>query len=170
MKSRFSHLFMAVLLLVCTPQVFAQFEKRNWPNNASFPPFEYSDLSGQLWNWQQVKGKVVVINFWATWCVPCTDELPSLQQLQDLNQNNNFVVLTINNKEAPSRIRNFNLKNGFTLPVIADRQGDIAKSWGIKIFPTSVILSREGKPIWVIEGSADWTSKEISNLLNITPN
>ena len=170
MKSRASHLFLAVLLLVCSCQVFAQFEKRNWPTNISAPSIEYTDLSGQLWNWPQLKGKVVVINFWATWCTPCTEELPSLQQLQDLKQNNNFIVLTINNKEAPSRIRNFNLKNGFTLPVVADRQGDIAKSWGIKIFPTSVILSREGKPIWVIEGSADWTSKEISNLLNITPN
>lgn len=165
MKSWSGLLLTAILLLVCSPHVFAQFEKRTWPTNASAPSIEYTDLSGQLWNWPQLKGKVVVINFWATWCAPCTEELPSLQRLQDLNPKNNLIVLTINHKEAPSKIRQFNAANGFTLPVVADRQGDIAKSWGIKIFPTTILLSRDGKPIWIIEGSADWTSQEISDLL-----
>jgi thiol-disulfide isomerase/thioredoxin len=165
MKPRSRFLIFAVLLLLSSTQLFAQFAKRPWTANVRTPSIEYTDLSGQLWNWQKFKGKVLVINFWATWCAPCTEELPSLQRLQDLHQNNHLTVLTINHKEAPSKIRQFNAASGFTLPVVADREGDIAKSWGVKIFPTSVILSTEGKPLWIIEGSVDWTSKEILDLL-----
>ena len=166
MKSGYRLFLWAVLLLFGSPHVSAQFVKRPWPSNVSVPSMEFTDLSGRSWNWPQLKGKVVVINFWATWCAPCIEELPSLQRLQELNQNKPLMVLTINHKEGPRKIRQFNAENGFTLPVVADRQGDISKQWGIKIFPTTVLFSKEGQPLWIIEGSADWNSKEIDQWLN----
>ena len=165
MKSRICFLWLSVCLLVGSPEVFAQFAKRSWPANAKVPSIDYTDLTGQVLSWQQLQGKVVVINFWATWCAPCTEELPSLQRLQEMKLGSDLVVITINHKERLGKIRSFNLDTGFNLPVVADSQGEIAKNWGIKIFPTSVILSREGKPTWIIEGSADWTSKELLDLL-----
>ena len=154
-------------LLIFASQAHAQFEKKAWPKSFNAPPIEYTDLSGKTWNWQQLKGKVVVLNFWATWCAPCLEELPSLQTLQDFTENSGVVILTINVKETPSKIQQFVARNGFNLPVIADRQGEIAKKWAVKVFPTSMIVSAQRKPTWIVEGPVDWTSKEASEWLNV---
>lgn len=169
MKSRFGYLFLTVVLFGYSSLVLAQFEIRPWPNNTNAPPIEHTDISGQVFSSHELKGKVLLINFWATWCAPCTEELPSLQKLQEINQDKHLLVLTINNKESINKIRNFKRKNDMTLPVVTDVQGDITKQWGIKIFPTTVMLTGDGKPKWIVEGSADWTSKEISDLLAISP-
>ncbi len=156
---------LGVALIVFCNQVLAQFEKRHWSTESDPPNIEYTDISGNTWNGFQLKGKIVVLNFWATWCAPCMEEMPSLQKLQDNSQSNQLLVLTINNKESPGKIQQFIGKNQFTLPVITDRQGVIAKKWGVKIFPTSIVLSHQGKPMWIIEGAVDWTGQEMQELL-----
>jgi len=153
-------------LVLCTTQVHAQFEKKPWPKAMAVPRIEYTDLSGKAWDGQQLKGKVVVLNFWATWCAPCLEELPSLQTFQDFSHQNEIVILTINVKETPSKITTFLTRNGFNFPVIADRYGEITKKWGVKLFPTSVVVSAQGKPVWIVEGSVDWTHPEVSEWLN----
>ena len=157
-------------LAIYATQAHAQYEKKPWPQSLDFPRIEYTDLSGKAWDWQQLKGKVVVLNFWATWCAPCLEELPSLQTLQDFTNNTGVVILTVNVKETPSKIQQFVTRNGFNLPIIADRQGDLAKKWAVKIFPTTVILSAQGKPTWMVEGPVDWTGKEASEWLKVTFN
>jgi thiol-disulfide isomerase/thioredoxin len=148
-------------LVLCTTHALAQFDKKRWPKGMVVPSIEYTDLSGKAWEPHQLKGKVVILNFWATWCAPCLEELPSLQTLRDFSTSNDLLILTINVKETPSKIQQFVSRNGYTFPVIADRQGDISKKWGVKLFPTSVVISTQGKPIWIVEGPVDWTSKEI---------
>jgi len=156
-----------LVLVIGANQAHAQFEKKRWHKNSAAPNIDFTDLSGRAWNWQQLKGKVVVLNFWATWCAPCLEELPSLQTLQDFSNSNEVVILTVNVKESPSKIQQFVARTGFTFPVIADRQGDIAKQWGVKIFPTTVIMSTQGNPGWIVEGPVDWTGKEASEWLKV---
>ena len=152
---------LGLALVLCTTQTQAQFEKKRWPKGMVAPSIEYTDLSGKAWEPNQLKGKVVILNFWATWCAPCLEELPSLQTFQDFSTSNDLLILTVNVKETPSKIQQFVSRNGYTFPVIADRQGDISKKWGVKLFPTSVVISAQGKPTWIVEGPVDWTSKEI---------
>lgn len=156
---------LGLALVLCATQAQAQFEKKPWPKALAAPSIEYTDLSGKAWGSPQLKSKVVVLNFWATWCAPCLEELPSLQTLQEFSNSNEIVILTINVKETPSKIQQFMGRNSFNFPVIADRQGDIAKKWGVKVFPTTVIVSAQGKPVWFVEGSVDWTNQEISEWL-----
>lgn len=168
MNSRLALSLLGILMLACSNHALAQYEKKPWPPHLTAPAIDYTELSGQLWDRQLLKGKVVVINFWASWCAPCIEEMPSLQRLQESIPKNQLIVLTINHKETPIKIRNFNQRNGFTLPVIADQQGNIAKSWGIKIFPSTIVLSPHNQPLWSIEGSTDWASDEWIGLLNAT--
>ena len=145
-----------LVLTLFANQASAQFEKKPWPKSIAAPRIEYTDLSGKTWNGQHLKGRVVILNFWATWCAPCLEELPSLQTLQDFSDNAEVVILTINVKESPNKIEPFMKRNGFTFPVIADRSGEISKKWGVRLFPTSVVISAQGKPVWVFEGTVDW--------------
>jgi peroxiredoxin len=138
----------------------AQFQKSPWPQKTSMPTVEWVDVSGKTWARDQLKGKVVLINFWATWCAPCLEELPSLQTWLEFSRGTDVLVLTVNVKDPLSRIQTFMSRNGFTFPVVSDRQGAIAKQWGVKVFPTSVLLSPQGQPAWVIEGAVDWAATE----------
>jgi thiol-disulfide isomerase/thioredoxin len=152
---------LGLAFVLCANYAHAQFEKKRWPKGMVVPSIEYSDLSGKAWDLNHLKGKVVILNFWATWCAPCLEELPSLQTFQDFSNSNDLLILTINVKETPSKIQEFVSRHGYTFPVIADRQGDISKKWGVKLFPTSIVMSTQGKPTWIVEGPVDWTSKEI---------
>jgi thiol-disulfide isomerase/thioredoxin len=140
--------------------VQAQHLKTPWPSRVTVPALEWVDVSGKPWNRDQLAGKVVVINFWATWCAPCLEELPSLQTLLEFSRDADVVVLTVNVKDPLARIQQFVSRNGFTFPVVSDRQGAMARHWGVKVFPTSVLISSQGKPVWVIEGAVDWAGRE----------
>lgn len=150
-----------VILALCwTGALQAQHLKSPWPSRLAQPAIDWVDESGKTWNRSQLAGKTVVINFWATWCAPCLDELPSLQTLREFSRDTNVVVLTVNVKDPVSRIHQFVSRNGFTFPVVSDRQGALARLWGVKVYPTSVLVSPQGKPVWVIEGAVDWTGRE----------
>lgn len=160
------HLWIIVLCLALSAKdSLAQFEKKPWPQGIPIPSIQLTDLSGKAWDLKQLKGKVVILNFWATWCAPCLEELPSIQALQDFNSSNEAIVLTVNFKELPSKVRHFVNQNGYSFPVVADQQGDISKKWGVRLFPTTVVISPQGKPTWIVEGPVDWANKEISDWL-----
>ena len=133
------------------------------------PAIEWVDVSGKSWSLDQLKGKSVAVNFWATWCAPCLEELPSLQTLLEFSRGSDVVVLTVNVKDPLSRIQQFVSRNGFTFPVVSDRQGAMARQWGVKVFPTSVLISPQGKPVWVIEGAVDWAGQDAGEWIRGLP-
>lgn len=136
---------------------FAQFEKTPWPANSK--PFiaEFKDSKGQTISAESLKGKKLVLNFWATWCAPCKEELPTLQVFSDLQDPQQTVVLTINVKEPASRAQRFMQNNQITLPLIPDPQGEWAKKFDVKVFPTTLLVGPNGRIQWRIVGEADWS-------------
>jgi len=162
-------LLWACLAVCSTGAVQAQYLKSPWPSRVAVPAIEWVDVSGKTWSLDQLQGKAVVVNFWATWCAPCLEELPSLQTLHEFSRDSDVVVLTVNVKDPLSRIQQFVSRNGFTFPVVYDRQGSTARSWAVKVFPSTVLISPQGRPVWMIEGAVDWAGQDAGEWIRRLP-
>ena len=162
-------LFLGVCLVVLlssfvAPNAWAQFDKTAWPANMATPKIEAADLQGKAWNATELAGKVVVLNFWATWCAPCKDELPTLQTLHDISDAQT-VVLTINVREPAARAARYMQSTGMTFPVISDAKGELAKRWGVTVYPTTVLIAPNGQARWRIVGDVDWSGAQANTWL-----
>ena len=146
----------AVLLLACSQLSFAQYEKQPWPAKQALPALQGTDQHGKAWDLKALTGKVVVLNFWATWCAPCKEELPSLQTLADL-QEGPMQVLTVNVKEPAQRAWRYAQATGLQVPVIPDPKGELTQAFGVKVFPTTVVINAQGRPLYRVVGAVDWT-------------
>ena len=142
-----------------TSNAWAQFDKTRWPANVPTPHIDAADLQGKTWNATELAGKVVVLNFWATWCAPCKDELPTLQTLHDISDSYT-VVLTINVREPAARAVRYMQSTGMTFPVIADSKGELAKRWGVTVYPTTILIAPNGQARWRIVGDVDWSGPQ----------
>lgn len=127
------------------------------PWQGAVPPLQAVDTQGKTWRLDDLRGRAVLLNFWASWCEPCRAEMPTLQQVADLYGSDKLLVLAINFKEHPARAIQFAASTGLTVPVLLDPQGLTAKAWGVKVFPTTVLLDRRGRPYRRVQGEADWT-------------
>ena len=157
-------LFLGVCLAVFSSafvptKAWAQFDKTAWPANVVTPKIEAADLQGKTWNTTELAGKVVVLNFWATWCAPCKDELPILQTLHDISDSQT-VVLTINVREPAARAARYMQSTGMTFPVISDAKGELAKRWGVTVYPTTILIAPHGQARWRIVGDVDWSGTQ----------
>lgn len=91
--------------------------------------------------------------------------MPTLQQVADFYGPEKLLVLAINFKEPPARALQFAQTTGVTLPILLDLKGEAARRWGVKVFPTSLGIDRQGKPRQRIQGEVDWTSSAAEKLI-----
>lgn len=140
------------------PSAWAQFERSAWPPSQATPVWQAPDIQGRAWRSDALKGRVVVLNFWATWCAPCKEELPTLQTLSDFVDPQQVVVLALNVKEPASRVQRYAQSTGLDMPVLLDPKGEVAQLFGVKVFPTTILLDRQGRARWRIVGEVDWHS------------
>ncbi|KQP15136.1 TlpA disulfide reductase family protein [Pseudorhodoferax sp. Leaf267] len=143
----------------------AQHEVTAWSARTPFPAIEALDLDGKTWRLADLKGRAVLLNFWASWCEPCRAEMPTLQQLADLYGDDRLAVLALNFKEsAPTALR-FVQRTGLRLPVLLDRDGAIARDCGVRVFPSTVLIAPDGRPRQRVRGELDWTGREAGALV-----
>lgn len=133
------------------------FDVKPPPRGTTVPAVLGTDLSGRVWNSSDLRGRAVLLNFWASWCEPCRAEMPSLHALQ-VRHGDALVVLAINHKESPQHVQRFVQRQGWTIPVITDPQGAQAGRWGIGVFPSSVLINAAGQPVALVRGEVDWAS------------
>lgn len=150
-------LIAAFAAVALTTQLHAA-EIREWPGTPAAPALELLTVDGAPLSLAQLRGKVVLVNFWATWCEPCITEMPSLQRLRDELGPRGFEVLAVNYQEGPVRINEFIRKMKLSLPMVRDTDGSVAKQWGARVFPASFLIDRDGKIRYAVSGDADWTS------------
>ncbi len=136
-------------------------ELKRWKDKPVAPAIDLLTIDGAALSLQQLRGKVVLVNFWATWCEPCITEMPSLQRLHDQLRGDGFEVLAVNYQEGPARIKSFIDKMNFTLPVVRDTDGDVARAWGARVFPANYLVDRAGNIRYWMSGAADWTSPRL---------
>jgi peroxiredoxin len=135
-------------------------ELKPWAGGPA-PALELEDLAGQTHRLADYKGKVVLVNFWATWCEPCRAEMPSMDGLRSAMEGRPFQVLAVNLAEPLSRIERFlgTLPLGF--PLLRDRDGAVAKAWRARVLPASFLIGRDGRIRYVAYGELDWTSAPV---------
>ena len=119
-------------------------ELKRWKGKPAAPAIDLMTIDGRPLSLQALRGKVVLVNFWATWCEPCIREMPSLQQLRDQLHADGFEVLAVNYQEGPARINSFIEKLQLSLPVVRDTDGSVARAWGARIFPANYLVDRAG--------------------------
>lgn len=125
------------------------------------PPLALNDLQGDLHRLGDYRGKVVLINFWATWCAPCRDEMPSIQRLKEKLAGRPFAVLAVNLDEPESRIRKFLSETKLDLTILLDVGKKAARAWQARILPASFIVGADGKVRYSLVGEIHWDHEHI---------
>ena len=114
-----------------------------------------------------IKGKVVFLNFWATWCGPCKEEMPSMEALYKQFKDKNFVFLTISvDYEGLTPVKAFIERTQYTFPVLLDPKNDTLDLFAVTRIPTTFIIDKEGRMIGRAIGPRNWKSPEFESILN----
>ncbi|WP_162247131.1 TlpA disulfide reductase family protein [Rhizobacter sp. Root404] len=129
---------------------------RPWPAGRPTPALALTDLDGKAWSLAALKGRPVVLNFWASWCEPCRAEMPSLELLQTRHEKAGLVILSVNYQEPAPKIKRFLETLPFSLPILLDREGEAAAAWTPRVFPTTVLIDRGGTARSSVLGELDW--------------
>ncbi len=129
--------------------------------------FTLPDLSGNPIRLSDLKGKVLLLNFFATWCAPCRDEMPSLEALFQANQNKDFLILGISRDvEGKKAVAPFMKEYGLTFPVVLDPEMRAFQLYFIRAIPVTYLLDRQGRIAGMHTGVADWNSSEAQALID----
>ena len=113
------------------------------------PDFVVEDMDGEPHSLRDYRGKVVLINFWATWCPPCRREMPSLENLYQKLRDQPFAILAINQWESPDHVFSYmgDLSVFPTFPILFDRKSEVSEAFGVKGLPTSVVVDKQGRVV-----------------------
>jgi len=125
------------------------------------PALELSDLAGRTHKLADYRGKVVLVNFWATWCEPCREEMPSIERLRASLEGRPFAVLAVNLAEPESRIRKFLDTMPLGFAVLLDRDAKVARAWQAKMLPATYVVDRDGMVRFQHRGELDWSRPEV---------
>lgn len=133
-----------------------KFSANNKPLN-----IRLKDIHGNLYEKSDFKGKVTVINFWATWCPPCVEEIPSLNRLKLKLKDYPFELVSINYAEEKQVIRDFMKKIHVKFTVLLDQDGEFAKRWNVISYPSTFIINKEGEIAYGVNAAIEWDNEEL---------
>jgi peroxiredoxin len=126
------------------------------------PPFELSDINGKKVALSNYKGKVVLINFWATFCGPCKAEMPSLNKLYLAFKNDGLIVLAISIDTSEKPVQKYLKDNAMMYPVLMDKDQEVYFDlYGVLGLPTSILIDRDGTIREIIRGEREWDAPDI---------
>ncbi len=149
-----------VFVLCCLQHaIAAQAEIQPWSAANMADEFTLPDLKDSMHSLSSYKGKVVLVNFWASWCPPCIYEMPELIRLKKQLADQPFEILALNVGEKKYRVRKFVKLINFDLPVLLDTSEDTFNAWGVKTLPTSFLIDGKGNIRYRIRGNPDWQDK-----------
>jgi thiol-disulfide isomerase/thioredoxin len=147
-----------VAFAACALAQAAAADFQRWTSGAT-PPFALEDLKGRVHRLSDYRGKVVLVNFWATWCEPCRDEMPSIERLRAAFAAEPFEVLAINLAEPRSRIEHFLANMPLSFPVLRDTDTATAKAWKARMLPATYLVDAAGRIRYQHYGAFDWSSE-----------
>jgi len=151
-------LFLAIMVL-CTIAIFATFAHATQKGSKA-SNFTLMDLDGNEVSLKQFEGKPVVLNFWATWCPPCRNEMPEFNELdKQFKKTNEAVLLMINmtdgRRDTKENVEKFMKRNNFDMKVLLDTEGNAAQLYNIRYLPTTYIINSKGVVSGTLTGGTD---------------
>jgi thiol-disulfide isomerase/thioredoxin len=131
------------------------------------PETAFFDAAGKETRLAEYEGRIVLVNFWATWCAPCIRELPSLDRLQAEMGSEDFVVLTISEDRGGAEVAGpFLEKHGWkNLPAAVDKQMALSRAFKLRGMPSTYLIDRESRVVGFLTGPAEWDSEEAKALI-----
>lgn len=131
---------------------------RPYPSGTRPPEFSGRTLDGQTVSLAALRGRVVLLNFWATWCLQCRPEMPALERLQREFGAEGLTILAINAREERQAVRRYADDLKLTFPLVLDPGGDIGARYGVIGLPTTFLISRDGRAVALAVGPREWGS------------
>jgi thiol-disulfide isomerase/thioredoxin len=136
-----------------------------FPEPQPIPPVELAALDGTLRPLADLEGKYVFLNFWATWCPPCREEMPSIQRMSDQLSGADFAVYAVSVGETKATVEGFLKSNPYTFPIVLDPDGRTSAVFAGRGIPTTYILDRKGRAIAGVVGGRPWDTEEALSIL-----
>jgi len=124
-----------------------------------------SSLEGAKVDLRDYRGRVVIVNFWATWCEPCREEMPSLERLRDKLAGRPFAVLAVNYGESREKVAKFLEHEMVSLPVVLDTQKEVARDWDVGGLPMTFVVDARGRVRYSVFGGRDWSDAGVRGLV-----
>jgi peroxiredoxin len=124
------------------------------------PDFTIDDLSGKRISLKSLRGTVVFLNFWATWCIPCRQEMPTMEKLHREFKDQGLEVVAVNFRETGKEVRKFISELGLTFTILLDKNGKVSEEYGAWSLPLSYFINRKGEFVGKVIGYREWDSQE----------
>ena len=161
--TRAALVFTLMLLAAPTPAATPAQTMTPVADRPAAPDFALKDVDGKRHRLSENRGKVVLVNFWATWCPPCRREMPSMQRAWTQLKGENFEMLAVNVGEDEDTIFGFTFSTGveLTFPILLDRDAQVIKVWSVIALPTSFIVDPQGRIVYRAVGGREWDDPEL---------
>ncbi len=153
------------LWLVVFPGLAAGGELLHYRENSPTPALELPDLAGKQHRLGDYQGRVVLVNFWASWCPPCLAEMPSMQRLVEAMAGRPFQILAVNTEETKSKVWKFKKLLNISFPTLLDSSGDVTRAWEVDVFPTSYLIDAGGRLQYVSYGALEWDNTAVVSVI-----
>jgi len=142
-------------------QARMDFQLKPFRGNPVPQAINLKEISGNHYQNNQFTGKVTVVNFWATWCPPCVEEIPSLNRLREHMHGKPFELVSINYAETPKHVREFMQRVSVEYPVLMDLDGKVSQDWNVIAYPSTFVIGRDGRIQYGVNAAISWDSAEV---------
>ena len=173
MGKKLPFLIIALILLLSLPaysqesNLLSKIRIQSIVDKKKTPDFCLEGLNGEKVQLKTLKGKIIFLNFWATWCGPCKEEMPSIEALYQQCKERNFTLLTVSlDYGAPDTVRKFIEKHRYHFPVLLDPANKTLDLFEVNKIPATLIIDKNGKMIGRAIGPRNWSSPEVFSLID----
>lgn len=126
------------------------------------PVFQLEDLNGKTVSLKEFRGKVIVLNFWATWCAPCRAEMPSLENLYRNLKDKGLVIIGVSVDSSEKTVQSFVKERGITFPILLDKRKEVSfDDYGVIGLPVTFLIDKKGIIVDKVFGERQWDSEEV---------
>ena len=144
--------------------IFLMISLVSFSSSAKAPYFNLKDQYGVVHSLENYKGKVIFLNFWATWCPPCKKEMPNIENIyKEYGENKKDVVILGVNSEKENEVKKFLKDKGYTFPTVIDENSEVMRKYFIQAFPTSFVIDKEGNVYGYVMGGL--TKEQIKQVI-----